>query len=182
MKISISFGVTVIAAIVIFCGSYDLVLPMLSAAAIHEAGHIIAILLQGGNISNFTVNAGGLKISYDSYRFTYAQDLICALSGPVVGIIAAVLGANIGLPVFAGISLCLSVFNLLPIRPLDGGKIVWSFFMMLSVKNSDKLMTIIEIIFLAILNVISLYIFAISGSFNLTLLTAVLTFYYCKER
>ena len=83
IKIDFTYGAVILAATMIIGGYSDMIIPLFTAAAIHELGHISAIIIMGGEISMLTVNAGGLKIDYNSTKFTYLQDIICAASSNI---------------------------------------------------------------------------------------------------
>jgi len=183
LEIDFTYGAVLIIAMLILNNHIGMILPLLAAVSVHELGHAVAILLYKGSIRTIALNAGGLKIDYDSIRFNYGQDIVCAAAGPIAGLSAAIIGSYLNVNVFAGISIVISMFNLLPVRPLDGGRILWNLFMMLFGVNAEKIIRIVEIAVLLLIWVISIYA-SIYSNGNLSLLTiaAVLTFYYCKER
>ena len=124
LNIEFTYDAIVFIVILIIFANNALILPLLLAVCIHEAGHIIAIFMLGGTIHSLTVNAGGLKISYTSDSLSYKKDLICAFAGPAFGMLSAFVASRLGFNVYAGISLCINTFNLYPVRPLDGGRIL----------------------------------------------------------
>ena len=183
LNLNFSYSVVIFVALMIIGNYENLLVPLALAIVIHELGHVAAIILLGGTISSLTFNAGGLNISYNSNSFTYMQDVICALFGPLFGIFAAVIASNLGYKVFGGISLSISVFNLIPVRPLDGGRILWSIITAFDFCNAERIVCFIEVALITIFLIFSLYV-VITTCGNLTLLfvALVLTFYYCKER
>ena len=182
LNIKISDSAFIYTALIIMCIDLELIIPLFFAVFIHEAGHILAIKIFGGKVSGITVCAGGLKIAYNSTSFTYFQDIICAFSGPMFGVISALAASYLGLTIFSGISLCINVFNLLPIRPLDGGNIFRNIFMIIFDDRTEIYLNIIEKITLTLLFSVSSYVLIAYHKFSLLFITVVLTFCYCKER
>ena len=123
-KIDISVGgVLLLAALYFFMDGADFLALMLAAAA-HELGHLLALRLCGARIRGFAADLGGAVISRSGALST-AQELFCLAAGPGAGLLYALAASNTGrglLLCSAGMSLALSVFNLLPCPPLDGGR------------------------------------------------------------
>jgi Zn-dependent protease len=102
------------------------VLPVfVLAAVIHELGHAAAIVCLGGHIACIRLHAAG-AVMVQSRLLSDTRECIVALAGPAAGLLAAVLFASLRQPMCAGANLLLSLFNLLPILPLDGGAAVRS--------------------------------------------------------
>ena len=57
--------------------------PFLGAAAIHEAGHCLAVLLCGGSIHSLALTARGAVLQ--TSPLSYRQEALCALAGPCAG-------------------------------------------------------------------------------------------------
>lgn len=123
-KIDISVGgVLLLAALYFFMDGADFLALMLAAAA-HELGHLLALRLCGVRIRGFSADLGGAVISRSGALST-AQELLCLAAGPGAGLVYALAASNTGgglLLCSAGMSLALSIFNLLPCPPLDGGR------------------------------------------------------------
>lgn len=97
------------------------ILPLfLIAAVIHEAGHVIAIRACGGEIDAVELTASGAVLR-QGRCLGYAADAAIALAGPAAGMAAAWLLSVTGYPMLAGANALLSIFNCLPVLPLDGG-------------------------------------------------------------
>lgn len=75
----------------------------------------------GGQIKKLRLSVTGAELHMNR-TLSYGREFICALAGPLVNVIAAVVAARIGSEVFAGINLALAFFNLLPVSVLDGGR------------------------------------------------------------
>lgn len=93
----------------------------LPAAALHELGHLGALWLVGGRVRGLRLSALGAELLLDG-PLSYRQELPVALAGPMVSVAAALLAAGSHRYLFAGLSLALGLFNLLPVYPLDGGR------------------------------------------------------------
>ena len=90
------------------------------AAAVHELGHFLAIWILTGQ-----------KIWPKPYTFSarmplpemsVGRELLCALAGPAAGLCLLLLAR--WLPRIAACALVQSAFNLLPMWPLDGGRVL----------------------------------------------------------
>lgn len=112
------------AAICVFTLGFKSVAVLALPVTVHELGHISAILLCGGRIGSVSLKRNGLAMSYGSLTEESAE-LISALCGPAAGILfyAVCIGRGEFLTASARTSLILSAFNLLPVRPLDGGTV-----------------------------------------------------------
>lgn len=97
------------------------VLPIFAAAAvIHEAGHLLMIHLCGGCAAYVRLSACGAVIQ-QTRPLARWKNICISVSGPLAGLLAAVICSLFGHPMAAGANFLLSCLNLLPILPLDGG-------------------------------------------------------------
>ena len=92
----------------------------LSAAAVHELGHYIALLLMGKPPTGLTLH--GMGASMDVPGLGYIQAAFAYAAGPMFSLLLALYGRLF--PVTGTLSLCLGLFNLLPICGLDGSGIL----------------------------------------------------------
>ena len=104
-----------------------LLLTVLGAAGIHELGHWAALGLLGVFPRELRISVFGAELAVDSERLSYPGEVAALLAGPAANLISALALAALGESwfVFAGAHLILGCFNLLPIRPLDGGKALY---------------------------------------------------------
>lgn len=96
------------------------VLAMVSAAAVHELGHCAALFAL--DIPVFSVAIGPFGAKIETGPMEPGQELLCALAGPVSGLMVCLFRRWI--PTCALFALAQSLFNLLPLWPLDGGRAV----------------------------------------------------------
>ena len=95
--------------------------PYFAAAALHEGGHLLALWALHGQLQHVTLGFGDVQIR--TAPLPPGSEALCALAGPAANLLCAGLFLRI-LPEFAGVSLALGAFNLLPIFPLDGGRLL----------------------------------------------------------
>ena len=92
----------------------------LIAAMIHELGHYFAVCLCGGSVHRLRLGASGAVM--DASGLNQYAAIFCSLAGPLAGLLPMLIFRY--MPVIAICGAAQSVFNLLPIYPLDGGRIV----------------------------------------------------------
>ena len=107
-----------------------LLLAILSAALLHELGHYITLRSMKGSVKQLTITPLGAEMTVEG-RLSYPKELALAAAGPAVNLLLAVLLSQLGTRwelcyLFGGVHLVLSMFNLLPILPLDGGMLLWN--------------------------------------------------------
>jgi Zn-dependent protease len=102
---------------------------------IHEAGHVWAMLRSGMKVRGMYLVPllGALTVSEDAFT-TRRQQAYVALNGPVWGAASAFAAAGLWLatrePVLASVAAwwaLLNLLNLLPVVPLDGGRVLQAF-------------------------------------------------------
>ena len=124
------------------------------AAMYHELCHIIAIRLCRGNIYKFSLSSDGASLAVSS--LSPAKELICALAGPMGGLCLLFFARWI--PRIAVCAAFQSLYNLLPIYPLDGGRVLWCSATGLMVENrAMKFCMIVETVCISGIVLASLY-------------------------
>lgn len=116
---------------------------LIAASVIHELGHIFAIYLTGGKVVSLKLGILGAVIS--TTPLSYSQEVFCTLAGPVLGLTLLIFRPLC--PWLAFWALVQNVYNLLPVYPLDGGRILCAIFCM--VFPLEKAQRISEMVSLA---------------------------------
>ena len=108
---------------------------MISSVLFHELGHLAAALLQKRRITGVFVDAGGVRLCVDTLRFSYLQDAVLHLCGPLFNFFMAcvyllLIRAHPTELLFFGFyfNFLLFVFHLLPISALDGGAALYALY------------------------------------------------------
>ena len=108
------------AAIVLLLIPLPWVVAWVCSVVVHELSHCVAVKLCGGKILAIRIGAGGAAIEIG--MLTTGKFVLCSLAGPAGGQVLLLL-ANV-FPRLALCSLCHCVYNLLPVYPLDGGRVL----------------------------------------------------------
>lgn len=130
-RISVSPLTPFVLAAFVALSSPVLLAALLSAAALHELGHYAALRCFSGRLSELRISPFGVEmVIADPTKLSYGRELLVTLAGPTVNLLLAVAMGVAGARwemayVFAGAQLILGLFNLLPTRPLDGGRLLW---------------------------------------------------------
>ena len=111
----------------VYFGSLRLTGAFLLAAAIHELGHLLALRFMGAAPERLTLSACGAELTVRS-GLSFRRELLLCLAGPAANLLTGMGLSALGRwPLLLGASLLLCAFNLLPLRPLDGGNVCISF-------------------------------------------------------
>ena len=140
-KISVAPAFWLILLGTLMIGLHKKYMLLFCAASVHELGHGLAIWISDAKIEQIRLIPGGLDIRYCEKHFSYAADLLIALAGPAANLLFAMLISSAdlqGTDLFIGLNLTLCFFNLLPIYPLDGGKILCTIMTFFSPAEGEK--------------------------------------------
>lgn len=118
--IEIKISAIIFSATILLTVPFRWVLAVILSALVHEMAHVIAIWLCGGQISLLKIGAMGAEIQTNS--LTGWKEFLCLLAGPIGSIM--LLLAFRWLPLTAIFGCIQGLFNLLPIFPLDGWRIL----------------------------------------------------------
>ena len=115
-------------------------LSFILAASFHEICHYLALKIAGVRV--YRIEVGPFGASMETEGMCPGWELICVLAGPV--------GSLMLVPFIRwvpGIALCgliQGIFNLLPIYPMDGGRILRCFLEILKIPRREKICLIVE--------------------------------------
>lgn len=129
-KIRVSSGAILLVAVLMFFDSMEVLYYAALSVFIHELGHYLAIRQCGQRVRRLNIEAFGVSMDIGSAA-TYKNEIIIAAAGPAASLMLTLFSAIAG-RVFeftagytlSGISACMLALNILPIYPLDGGRIM----------------------------------------------------------
>jgi len=142
MDIKINLKIFLFAAIFYLTGQINIYGICMLFAVLHELGHLLAGLFTGFRIRSIKIMPLGLSIKFSIFPKEYNnkvlkgkvinfKKILIALAGPITNIVLAVLIYYKNISIF-GIScehiiyvnVLIAIFNMIPIYPLDGGRIL----------------------------------------------------------
>lgn len=181
MYIKLNFQIFILLAIFLLTSQVEIYAATMLFIGIHELAHILAGIALGYKIRRLKILPFGFNVTFEKYtsKNTFKskiERIIVAMAGPAINVMIACVWIFIDI----GISyvsretviysnLLLAIINLIPISPLDGGRILKE---LLAIKL-DKVKTIkliskityVSIIFLTILSSIAILYYQNIGIF-----------------
>lgn len=137
------------------------VIMLVLYSSLHEFGHLLVLLLCGGEPKTLTFSFYGLGLKYND-KLSRVKELAVIIAGPLVNLILWLFTKD-------EINLLLFILNSLPLYPLDGGRVVRLF--------SYNLSKILSAIFIIIIFALSIYLIVFCKSFSLLFISIYLFFY-----
>ena len=119
-RVAVSPDFCFVLAVGILVLPFPCVLGWFLAATFHEICHLLALKVLGVQVYGVVITSSGAQM--DTEPMTPIREAICAAAGPL-GALMLIMSAKW----FPELSVCCfiqSVYNLLPIYPLDGGRVL----------------------------------------------------------
>ena len=167
-------------------------------ALIHELGHLLAGLLMGMKPEKIELMPFGVSISFKIKVEEYnkkikkgnmleIKKILVALAGPLTNFIIIIIASNINIYLFKALiiiytNFLIMIFNLLPIYPLDGGRILKGILHInFGIKKSEFYTNIISKITVAIITMLSSVLILYIHNIAITLIDMYLWYLVIKE-
>lgn len=171
MKVRIDLKIVIFLAIFYFTNQLKIYLMIMFFCLLHEMGHIIAGLLLKMKLEKIEIMPCGLSSSFKANTLDFnkkikngniieLKKIAIALAGPITSFVLAIIFTYIDIPnismqevVYSNILIL--IFNLMPLYPLDGGRIIKSLiYIELGRERADYIIGKISFITITILTLI----------------------------
>lgn len=110
------------------------------AAAVHELFHAAAIRITGGQIYHFRI--GVLGAVMETNLPGRKEEIVCAMAGPCGSFLLLILCHSFPRAALCG--LVQGAYNLLPVYPLDGGRILFCILQGCCPKHAEQIVNAVE--------------------------------------
>lgn len=107
--------------LLVYLDEFGLVLPLLLSIVLHEAAHLAVMRLHHIVPEQIRVDLHGIAIR--AIFPSAAAEALCTLAGPVCTALLALLARRFN-PILCLVNTALLLYNLLPVYPLDGGRLL----------------------------------------------------------
>lgn len=144
----------------IILGAEDIA-SLLLFSSLHELGHFAVLMICGGRADSLTLSFYGLALKY-STPLSRGRETLVLITGPLINLVLYLILRD-------DINLLLFIINMLPIYPIDFGRIIRLY--------NYKISKILGIVILIILVVLSLYLLIFYKSFSLIFIVCYLIVY-----
>lgn len=127
MKIKINIQIFAIIIILIITKQIEIYVWLMLFAFIHEMAHTIVGLILKLKPKTLEIQPFGVGIIFESFENSERNKIIIALAGPITNILIALIFIFIKIKVqttIVNVNILLAMFNLIPIYPIDGGRIL----------------------------------------------------------
>ena len=125
MKIKVDLKIFLIIILYILTQNIEVFAMSFIFILLHELGHAITGIILGLKIKKININVFGLSIEFENYgKERINNKIIIDMAGPAINIISFIVAVIFKKEEIAYINILLAIINLLPIYPLDGGRIV----------------------------------------------------------
>lgn len=185
MRIKINIQIFAIIIILILTKQIEIYAWLMLFALIHEIAHMITGIVLKLRPRMLKIEPFGIGIIFEGFKNTEKNKILIALAGPMTNVLIAVLFSFIktrAQTLIINSNILLTIFNLIPIYPLDGGRILKAIIAINSkTGKEDDISNKISNILMILLTAISSILILIYKNIGLLLIIAYLWIIVIKE-
>lgn len=190
MKIEINLKIIPVLILFLLLNNIDTYIIFFIFILIHELAHLSVGIMIGGNPRKLNLNPMGVSLEFYSYgKNKLLYRILFYLAGPFMNFIIALAfmymeGLKGEYEKIIYTNLAIGVFNLIPVLPLDGGKILKEILrVILGIGPSNKFMLIFSKCFLFLVTFLySIVIVKLKNVYLLALIIYLWYLYYIEEK
>lgn len=198
MRFRIDLKIFIFLIIFYFTKQIEIYAMIMLFALIHELGHLLAGILMGMKPEKIELMPFGVSISFKIKVEEYnkkikkgnmleIKKILVALAGPLTNFIIIIITSNINIELFKALiiiytNFLIMIFNLLPIYPLDGGRILKGILHInFGIQKSEFYTNIISKITVAIITILSSVLILYVHNIAIALIDLYLWYLIIKE-
>ena len=185
MRIKINIQIFAIIIILILTKQIEIYAWLMLFALIHEIAHMITGIVLKLRPRMLKIEPFGIGIIFEGFKNTEKNKILIALAGPMTNVLIAVLFSFIktrAQTLIINSNILLAIFKLIPIYPLDGGRILKAIIAINSkTGKEDDISNKISNILMIVLTAISSILILIYKNIGLLLIIAYLWIIVIKE-
>lgn len=155
INFSVRFEFCILLAILLLLMPLQVALSWVIAVFVHEVFHYIALRMFRVRIISLTVGFNGAVM--ETEQMGSRVEIICALAGPL-GSLSLLLVSTL-LPYVALFGLIQALFNLVPIYPLDGGRVLRCITDRYFKTYSDRICFLVEWTIIITFSIVVIFVF-----------------------
>lgn len=198
MRFRIDLKIFIFLILFYFTKQIEVYAMIMIFAIIHELGHLLAGLLMGMKPEKVEIMPFGVSISFKIKVKEYnkrvkkgnlleIKKIIVALAGPITNFIIILITYNLNMDLLKSIliiytNFLIMIFNLVPIYPLDGGRILKGIlYIFLGKRKSEKYVNTISKITVIIITTVSSILILYTHNISIFFIDMYLWYLVIKE-